>query len=215
MGITMTAEISQNIGLAVEEALRLALRDVANIIPKLAASILAGAITALIAILLMRLVSRLLKASKVDELLDPIFARYGVPFTLSSLIKGLLAFVLVLIIFYVSVVAGFPEYGNAVSQAIIIAGRVASVIVMILITYVTVNYVTEKLRMERGLRGFMALVIFDISLILVIDMTALSPPVKEALAWGLSLGLGLSIAVFTAWYFFGQEIRARRERGRE
>jgi hypothetical protein len=189
---------------SIEEAVRLALHDITSIVPKLAASVLAGAIMALLSVFIVRLVSRLLRASRIDEVLDPLFARYGVPFTLSSLINGLLIFALVLITIYVSIVAGFPEYGDVIAQVIIITSRIASVFVMILLTYVAINYVTEKLRMEKGLKGFMALVIFDISLILIIDVTALSPVVKEALAWGLSLGLGLSIAVFTAWYFFGQ-----------
>ncbi|BEP16805.1 hypothetical protein PYJP_01570 [Pyrofollis japonicus] len=202
----------QDAPLSVEEAIRLALRDVTSIVPKLAASVLAGAVMALLSVLIVRLVARLLRASKIDELLDPLFTRYGVPFTLSSLINGLLVFALVLITIYVSIVAGFPEYGDIAAQTIIISARIASVFVMILLTYVAVNYVTEKLRMEKGLKGFMALVIFDISLILIVDVTALSPVVKEALAWGLSLGLGLSIAVFTAWYFFGQRSMAAESR---
>ena len=198
----------------VGEALRLALRDLTVLIPHLAASVLAGAVTALISVLLVKIVMRLLRLSRIDELLDPVFSRYGVPFTFSSLVGGLLAFALALITVYVAVVAGFPDYAEAASKAITIAARIASVLVMILLVYVVVNYVTEKLKMERGLRGYMALVVFNISLILLVDVTALSPTVKQALAWGLSLGLGLSIAVFTAWYFFGQKTpREGREAG--
>lgn len=191
-------------GTGLEEAIRLTLRDLAGLVPRLAASVITGAVLILVSVLVVRLVSRLLRLSRIDEILDPVFQRYGVPFTFSSLVNGLLVFALTLLTLYASIVAGFPEYGWAAAEIVTVTARIASVFVMILLVYVTINYVTEKLRMEKGLRGFMALVLFDISLILLVDVTALSPVVKQALAWGLSLGLGLSIAVFTAWYFFGR-----------
>ncbi len=200
-----------------EEALRLALRDLASLVPRLAASVITGAVLVLVSVLIVRLVSRLLRVSRIDELLDPVFEKYGVPFSFSSLVNGLLVFVLTLLTLYVSIVAGFPEYSGVAAEIVTVTGRIASVFVMILLVYVIINYVTEKLRMERGLRGFMALVLFNISLILLVDVTALSPVVKQALAWGLSLGLGLSIAVFTAWYFFGRPVEkpAAKNRGEE
>ena len=197
------------------EALRLALHDIALLVPRLAASVITGAVLILVSVLIVRLVSRLLRISRIDELLDPVFQKYGVPFSFSSLVNGLLVFVLALLTLYASVVAGFPEYSDIAAKIVTVTGRIASVFVMILLVYVIINYVTEKLRMERGLRGFMALVLFNISLILLVDVTALSPVVKQALAWGLSLGLGLSIAVFTAWYFFGKPFEKRYPRDRE
>ena len=197
------------------EALRLALHDLASLVPRLAASVVTGAVLILVSVLIVRLVSRLLRISRIDELLDPVFQKYGVPFSFSSLVNGLLVFMLALLTLYASVVAGFPEYSDIAAEIVTVTGRIASVFVMILLVYVIINYVTEKLRIERGLRGFMALVLFNISLILLVDVTALSPVVKQALAWGLSLGLGLSIAVFTAWYFFGKPFEKRYPRGRE
>ena len=210
----MSAAIATNTT-GLEEALRLALRDLASLVPRLAASVIAGAVLVLVSVLIVRLVSRLLRVSRIDELLDPVFEKYGVPFSFSSLVNGLLVFVLTLLTLYASIVAGFPEYSGVAAEIVTVTGRIASVFVMILLVYVIINYVTEKLRMERGLRGFMALVLFNISLILLVDVTALSPVVKQALAWGLSLGLGLSIAVFTAWYFFGRPTEKPMTRRRD
>jgi len=74
--------------------------------------------------------------------------------------------------------------------------------------------VFDRLRIERGLRGFMFLLAFLIALVLIVDITTLSPELKRSLAWGLSLGIGLSIGVFTAWYFFGEAILRRQSGGR-
>jgi len=56
------------------------------------------------------------------------------------------------------------------------------------------------------------LLTFLITTVLIIDVTALSSEVKAALTWGLSLGIGLSIGVFTVWYFFGDLLKKKEER---
>jgi len=188
-----------------EEALSLAVRSIVEALPRLTASLFAAAILILVSVLVIKVVSKLLRLSKIDEMLAPLFRKYNIPFTLSSLINSLLILGLSLIVLYSSVVAGFPNYRAYMIQIVNIIARLASVFYMIILVYAAINYVMDKLRMERGLGGYMALVLFNIVLILLVDITALSPVVKQALSWGLSLGLGLSVAVFTAWYFFGGE----------
>jgi hypothetical protein len=198
-----------------EEALALALRSIVRVLPKVTASLIVAIILIIISVIVIKVVSRLLRASGIDTILAPYFKKYNVPFTVTSLINSILALGLLLVVLYSSIIAGFPEYKNYAVETIDIIARVASVFYMIILVYVALNYVTDKLRMESGLGGYMALIIFNIVLILLIDVTALSPVVKQALSWGLSLGLGLSVAVFTAWYFFGQEspMRSRRKEG--
>jgi uncharacterized membrane protein YccC len=37
---------------------------------------------------------------------------------------------------------------------------------------------------------------------MVIDLTSLSPSIKDSLARGMSTGLGIAIGVFAVWFFF-------------
>ncbi|MCY0867990.1 MAG: hypothetical protein OWQ48_02005 [Desulfurococcus sp.] len=177
--------------------------SVGGLVPRLAVSALAAAIFALVSVLVFKLVSILLSISRVDDFTTPMLKRYRIPFTLSSLVKGLLAFALALLTLYASIAAGFPEYTQLASEIIVVSARIASVISMIILAYIAVNYLVEMLGMRKGLGGFMALLMFNITLILVVDIAVLTPEVKQALTWGLSLGLGLTIAVFAVWYFFG------------
>ncbi|MMZ67094.1 hypothetical protein D1872_296430 [compost metagenome] len=75
--------------------------------------------------------------------------------------------------------------------------------------FLMLETIIERIRMEAKLRGFMFLLILFISLALVLDVTTLSNEVKNALAFGISLGIGLMIGVFAAWYFFHDVIEKK------
>ena len=77
-----------------------------------------------------------------------------------------------------------------------------SVIFLIAIVFVAVSRISEKVAVEGKMKGFMTLMTLFIVLVLLIDVTNLTPEIKSALAWGLSMGIGISMGVFTAWFFF-------------
>ncbi len=79
---------------------------------------------------------------------------------------------------------------------------VLSVIFLIAIVFVAVSRISEKVAVEGKMKGFMTLMTLFIVLVLLIDVTNLTPEIKSALAWGLSMGIGISMGVFTAWFFF-------------
>ena len=196
-------------GEGITQAVNLAFRSLIEVLPRIMASLTVATILGLVSIVIYKIVKKLLAISGIDSLLASYFGGRKMPFRASSIINSILALGLLLVTIYASIVAGFPDYKTYAAEAVDVIARIASVFYMIILVYIAINYVSERLKMESGLGGYMTLIIFNIVLILLIDVTALSPVVKQALSWGLSLGLGLSVAVFTAWYFFGKESLAK------
>jgi len=182
------------------EALRLALRDLVEIIPDIFIALAIIAVYLAIAIILTRLVKKLFIVFKVDELLKPILKHTY--FSVTNLVLVLMNIGLALIALYSIVLTLFPAQVHTTTMIINYAARVASVIFLIFFIFIALNSVVERIRMEAKLRGFILLVTLFMTIVPLLDVTALSQEVKTALAWGISIGIGLAIGVFAAWYFF-------------
>ncbi len=182
------------------EALRLALRDLVEVIPDVLIALAIISVYLAIAIILTRLVRKLFIVFKVDELLKPIMKHTY--FSVTNLVLVLMNIGLALIALYSIVLTLFPEQVHTTTLVINYAARVASVVFLIFFIFIALNTVVERIRMEAKLKGFILLVTLFITIVPLLDVTALSQEVKTALAWGISIGIGLAIGVFAAWYFF-------------
>ncbi len=196
------------------EALRLALRDLIEIVPNILIALAIIAVYLAIAIILTRLVKKLFIVFKVDELLKPILKHAY--FSITNLVLVLMNIGLALMALYSIILTLFPAQVHTTAMIIDYAARVASVIFLIFFIFIALNSVVERIRMEAKLRGFILLVTLFMTIVPLLDVTALSPEVKTALAWGISIGIGLTIGVFAAWYFFHEileeKIREKKEK---
>ncbi len=179
-------------------------RDLIAIAPKVFVSALVIALIIVVGMILVRIVRRILTSLRVDDFVKPIVERYQIPVSITGIVVALIDIGLAMLAIYSVTYSLFPNAIPYVNAFLSLVGRVVSVIVLIFVVAISLTLVVERMRMERGLRGFMLLLTLLISLTLIIDVTNLSPELKKSLAWGLSLGIGLSIGVFTAWYFFGE-----------
>ncbi len=193
----------------VGEALRRTLSEVANLLPKIAISIVIVLIFFVIALVVTKIVKKILGIIKLEDLVKP-YIRYAIP--IDTIILALINLGIALIAAHTVVLMVYPEAIDFVATVSGYVGKVASVAFLIVFVFLVIDAVVEKIKIERGLRGFMMLLTFLITTILIIDVTALSSEVKAALTWGLSLGIGLSIGVFTVWYFFGEILKRKEER---
>ncbi len=181
-------------------AFKMALRDLVSIIPSILLALAIIAIYMGIAILLNRIIRRVFKLFRVDELIKPLIKQ--VPFSLTSLVVVLVDIGLGILALYSIVLTLFPEQVHTTTLIVSYAARVASVVFLVLFVFIALEAVVERIRMEAKMRGFILLLILFISLVPILDITALSHEVKTALAWGISIGIGLAIGVFAAWFFF-------------
>jgi len=190
-----------------EEAFRLIGAELVYSIPRIVIASLAIATIIVVGIVLSRIVSRILTVAKIDELVRPYVEKYGIPFTPRSVINVLIIVGLALLALYSTVAIAAPQYMEVATSATDYIARVVSVAVMLIIIVSTLSIVFDKIRLERGVKGFTFLITMMLALAVLVDITNLSPEVKNSIVWGLSLGIGLSIGVFTAWYFFEEVIK--------
>ncbi len=191
------------------EALERSIEDVARALPELLLAIAVAVIFFVVGLVLVRLIRKLLVMLRIEDAIRP-YMKYGIP--INTIITVLVAVGLALLAIHAIALILCPEAISIVESASRYVGRIVSVAFLVIFTFIVIDAAVERIRMERGLRGFMTLLTFLITTILIIDIASLSTEVKQALAWGLSLGIGLSIGVFTAWYFFSPQQRAREKK---
>ena len=107
------------------------------------------------------------------------------------------------------------ESMNAFMEALVMLGKMASILLIALIILSLFNFLITRMKIETKLRSYLFFISFLILTALLIDISALSPEVKTSLVSGLSIGIGLSIAVFATWFFFGDYVREYLSRPRE
>ena len=209
----MGAATNETLMTVLKEALQSTIRDLLAIAPKVFVAALIIALIAVVGMLIVRMVRRILASLRIDDIVKPVAERYQIPLSITSIVVALIEVGLAILAIYVVAYSLFPSFVPYVNAFMNLVGKVISVIVMIFIVVISLTLVIERMRIERGLRGFMLLLTLLISLTLIIDVTNISPDLKRALAWGLSLGIGLSIGVFTAWYFFREFLERKESRG--
>ncbi len=191
----------------IEEAVIRALRDIEFLIPKLILSIILVCIFFVIAIILNRVLSKIFEIVKIEELFKPFKKYVGMSISFTSLILGIVNVAIALTALYSISSVAFPEWVDTINAVLDYFGRVVSVVFLIAVVFVTVSRIAEKIAVEEKMKSFMTLIMLFIVIVLLIDVTNLSHEIKSALAWGLSIGVGISMGVFSAWFFFRDIIR--------
>ncbi len=191
----------------IEEAVIRALKDIEFLIPKLVISIILVCIFFVIAIVLNRVLSKVFEIVKIEELFKPIKRYTGMAVSFTSLILGIVNVAIALTALYTISSVAFPEWVDIINAILDYFARVVSVVFLIAVVFVAVSRIAEKIAVEEKMKNFMTLIMLFIVIVLLIDVTNLSREIKSALAWGLSIGIGISMGVFSAWFFFRDLIR--------
>ncbi len=191
----------------IEEAVVRALKDVEYLIPKLIVSLILVCIFFVIAVILNRVLSKVFKIVRIEELFKPLKRYLGITISFTSLILGIVNVAIALTALYSISSVAFPEWVNTINAILDYFGRVVSVVFLIAVVFVAVSRIAEKIAVEEKMKSFMTLIMLFIVIVLLIDVTNLSHEIKSALAWGLSIGIGISMGVFSAWFFFHDLVR--------
>ncbi len=201
------------------EALRQIARDIVQLLPKVVLSVLVLTI-ALIAIKAVNiLLSKLLKFAEIDQLIEQ-HAGIKLPFSSERLLIAIADLGIALITAY-SILSMFLTQAQmqVVENVLSYGTRIISVALMLIFIFIAFNSIVEKIRVEAKLRGYVMFILLLLSTALIVDITTLSGEIKGALVTGLSIGIGLSIGVFTAWFFFKEYldtlVEARSKEGKK
>ena len=176
--------------------------EIVNLIPK----ILITLVIILIAIVVIKVLNfsfrKLLGMARIDEFFAKVTG-ISIPFSITNLLIYLADLGIILIALYsiVDICAG-PKYTQMMTDILYYGARIVSVIVITLIIFASFNFVVRRLRVETRLRGYMFFIVMLLVTAMLVDITALSDPVKSALIMGISIGVGISLGVFAIWFFF-------------
>lgn len=202
-----TAQTNQTGIGVIEEAFKLAVTDLINALPLVFGALAIVSIYAVIAIILTKLVKKLFKVFRIDESMKTVLKEAY--FSVTNLVIALIDIGIALLAVYSVTLTLFPQELEKVTVVVEYGARLVSVIFLVVALFITFNAIIYRIRMEAKMKGFIFLLSFFIAIVLLLDMTAISHEVKTALAWGISVGIGISIGVFAAWFFFNDIIKAR------
>jgi len=188
------------------EALQLTLKELAFYLPKILSSIGIAVVYVLVALAITRITRKILKLTRIDNVFKPLF---NGTINISDVIIGLINAGLALLAIYTLTSILLPEYLHSLTLMIGYVGRIVGVIFAAFFTFILLNSMIERVRMEAKMKGFMFLTILSITLILIVNAVAVSEEVKTSIAWGISLGLGLAMGAFAAWYYFHEYLSGK------
>jgi len=181
------------------EALQLTLKELAFYLPKILFSIGIAVVYVLVALAITRITRKILKLIRIDSMFKSFF---NGTINISDVVIGFINVGLALLAIYTLTSILLPEYLHSLTLMIGYIGRIAGVIFAVFFAFILLNSMVERVKMGAKVKEFMFITTLSITLILIVDAAAVSEEVKASIAWGISLGLGLAIGAFAAWYYF-------------
>ena len=185
-----------------EEFFSMISREILYLMPKLLIAILMIVTAFIILRFVGSGVRKLLSMADVDGMIKR-YSGIELPISFNSIILSLLyiGVALALIYGFINLFLG-EAYIETATSVMIYGARVISVIVLAILLFTASSAVIEKIKVESRMKGYLFFIVMLLLTAMLIDITALSEPVKHSLYTGLAIGIGASLAVFSVWFFF-------------
>jgi MFS family permease len=175
-------------------------KEIISLLPKIILALIILAIAIIIIRLLNGFFGKILKIVKLDEMVSKIVQ---FPFSLSSLIIILIDVGIFLIaLFMIAELFLDPKQTQLMTEIFGYAGRIFSIVGVTIFAFIMFNILINRMVIETRMRGYIVLILLILLTVMIIDLTSLSPSIKDSLAQGMSTGLGIAIGVFAIWFFF-------------
>lgn len=176
--------------------------EILQLLPKILITLIVLALTVLAIKFLNFFLRKLLKLTKLNAIFEQL-SGYSLPFSVDNLIIFFADLGVVLISLYaiVDLFLG-PQYLDLMAEGLRYSARIVSIVAIAIILLTTFNVVISRVKVETGLRSYALFIVLLLIIAMLIDVTALSDPIKNALTTGLAIGVGISIGVFAIWFFF-------------
>ncbi|MEM1601519.1 MAG: hypothetical protein QW339_06085 [Sulfolobales archaeon] len=95
------------------------------------------------------------------------------------------------------------------TDVIIYVTRVVSIVIMLMILMVALDILSKAVVFEKKVESLLFILLFFFGLSMIVDLTGLSPEMKSSLGWGIAIGIGLSLGVFTLWLLFSEVLEKK------
>ena len=176
--------------------------DIIEIAPYALVSIILIILTGFIIKYMNKGIKWIMKTARIDELFREILpkgTRISITYIIILLIDvGIIALTTTLILRIFQGIA--PE---TVSLLLLYVSRLVSIIVMLIVFTVSLDLLSRIVALERKIESLFFILLFFFGLSMIIDLTGLSESIKQVLAGGVTLGIGISLGLFVAWILFG------------
>ncbi|MEM1703449.1 MAG: hypothetical protein QXQ31_05290, partial [Zestosphaera sp.] len=103
---------------------------------------------------------------------------------------------------------------NTYVELVTYVTRVVSVVIMLLVLMVALDILSKTVVFEKKVESLLFILLFFFGLSMIIDLTGLSPEMKSSLGWGVAIGVGLSLGIFTLWLLFSDMLEKRCSQAR-
>ncbi len=188
---------------SIENSIKQFLLNLANTTPKILTAVLIF-LVALVAIkYINRLIAFIMERTRLEEFVHKVTGTF-IPLTKIFIVITDIGIVLVAIAGILNVVA--PDLIVVYRQGLDYFARLASVIVLSLVSILGLNAIISFIKLEEKIKSFVVLIAFLLIFAFLIDLTALSNVVKNAIVSGISIGIGIAIGAFAIWFLFGEYI---------
>jgi len=176
--------------------------ETVRLIPKIFIALVVVLLTVAVIKILNFAIRKIFKVVRLDEAFEKL-SRISLPFSLSKAIVWIADLGIALISFYslVNLFLG-AQYTHLFAEAVYYGARLLSIVALTIVIFALFNSVIEKMKVETRLKGYMFFILLFLVTAMLIDVTALSDPLKSSLTMGLSIGVGISVGVFAVWFFF-------------
>ena len=199
------------------EFLKVMFGEIADLVPKLIMGIIVIVVAFVILRILSLVVRKVLSFADVDGMIRK-YTGIELPISFNGIVMALLYIGISLAVIYglINIFLG-KEYIELANSLIIYGARIISVVIITLLLFTAFSAIIERIKVESRLKGYLFFVMMLLLTAMLIDVTALSDPVKHALYTGLAIGIGASLSVFAVWFFFHEyfdkflEARKRRK----
>lgn len=201
-GVGSTDLAKENVLDLVQQIFAQVVIEIVQLMPKILIALVIVALTFVLIKSLNFLLRKVLRVVEFDKMFKEL-SGVSLPFSIDSLIVLLADFGMALVSLYALIALFIGErYSELVREGLYYGARVASIVLLGIFLLAVFNTLVGRIKIETRLRSYGMFLVLLLVTSMLIDITALSEPVKNALITGLSIGVGVSIGVFAIWFFF-------------
>jgi len=189
------------------------LRSTVRLIPYLVIAVGIALLSILLAKLINKVIRWIVRVGNLEDLVKEVIPgglRFSVA-TITIMIADMgIALLAITMIIRVLALATSDTYVELVTYVT----RVVSVVIMLLVLMVALDILSKTVVFEKKVESLLFILLFFFGLSMIIDLTGLSPEMKSSLGWGVAIGVGLSLGIFTLWLLFSDMLEKRCSQAR-
>ncbi|MEM4032281.1 MAG: hypothetical protein QXV53_03150 [Zestosphaera sp.] len=189
------------------------LRSTVRLIPYLVIAVGIALLSILLAKLINKVIRWIVRVGNLEDLVKEVIPgglRFSVA-TITIMIADMgIALLAITMIIRVLALATSDTYVELVTYVT----RVVSVVIMLLVLMVALDILSKTVVFEKKVESLLFILLFFFGLSMIIDLTGLSPEMKSSLGWGVAIGVGLSLGIFTLWLLFSDMLEKKCSQAR-